>query len=343
MYKEEKTQRGITLIALVITIIVMLILVGVTISMAVNGGLFNYAGKATGETKNAINAEQELANGGIEVDGQWYNSIDEYLETKNGGEKVETISKTESYVGYYADVDGDGTVDGVIYADLLKPIENGNYYGYNYSYGEEVVSADEVKDYCVSGTYDGDFNEEGEPKEVLTPTGDGEDRFYVMALSDFTQEGNIYCWYYNAYDNEDTELVTEDGFGTGKTNTITMIEKWNESAFGTQNGDSLHKDVWGAIDEMSNEGWFIPSATEWFTFFGELDVSYTYDEYDNTIFDYSLSSSYWTSTQGPAFYEDWLTPGSACFISLESGFRAGGEYDEYATNLPRQIRLSTTF
>ena len=57
-----KGSKGITLIALVITIIVMLILVAVTITMAVNGGLFTYAGRAKGETKNAINAEQELAN-----------------------------------------------------------------------------------------------------------------------------------------------------------------------------------------------------------------------------------------------------------------------------------------
>ena len=82
MYKKVKTQNGITLIALVITIIVMLILVGVTISMAVNGGLFDYAGKAVGETKNVLNAEQELANGKIQVDGKWYASINDYLKGK---------------------------------------------------------------------------------------------------------------------------------------------------------------------------------------------------------------------------------------------------------------------
>ena len=80
--KNVATSRGITLIALVITIIVMLILVAVTITMAINGGLFNYAGKATGETKNEINKEQELANGRITVDGKLYNSIDDYLAGK---------------------------------------------------------------------------------------------------------------------------------------------------------------------------------------------------------------------------------------------------------------------
>ena len=48
-----KNHNGITLIALVITIIVMLILVAVTISMAINGGLFGYAGNAARETELA--------------------------------------------------------------------------------------------------------------------------------------------------------------------------------------------------------------------------------------------------------------------------------------------------
>ena len=55
-------QRGITLIALVITIIVMLILVGVTITVAVNGGLFNYAGRAGRKTNEEIEKEQQLAS-----------------------------------------------------------------------------------------------------------------------------------------------------------------------------------------------------------------------------------------------------------------------------------------
>lgn len=56
-----KKEKGITLIALVITIIVMLILVAVTISLAVNGGLFGYAGKATRETEKAKKDEQNWA------------------------------------------------------------------------------------------------------------------------------------------------------------------------------------------------------------------------------------------------------------------------------------------
>ena len=80
--KKLKTKNGITLIALVITIIVMLILVAVTISMAINGGLFEKAGKATEDTRNAMDAEQQLADGRIQIAGKVYESIDDYLAEK---------------------------------------------------------------------------------------------------------------------------------------------------------------------------------------------------------------------------------------------------------------------
>ena len=91
--KKLKTQKGITLIALVITIIVMLILVAVTISMAINGGLFEKAGKATGDTRNAMDAEQQLADGRIQIAGKVYESIDDYLA---GKEAVLDYDKTKT-------------------------------------------------------------------------------------------------------------------------------------------------------------------------------------------------------------------------------------------------------
>ena len=63
-----KEKNGITLIALIITIIIMLILVAVTIMMAVNGGLFGYAGNAAKDTELAKNAELGLSNGGVTID-----------------------------------------------------------------------------------------------------------------------------------------------------------------------------------------------------------------------------------------------------------------------------------
>ena len=91
--KKLNKQNGITLIALVITIIVMLILVAVTISMAINGGLFEKAGKATGDTKNVMDAEQQLADGRIQIAGKVYESIDDYLA---GKEAVLDYDKTKT-------------------------------------------------------------------------------------------------------------------------------------------------------------------------------------------------------------------------------------------------------
>jgi len=53
-----KNQKGITLIALIITIIVMLILVGVTINVALNGGLFQKADDAKNLTQLALDKEE---------------------------------------------------------------------------------------------------------------------------------------------------------------------------------------------------------------------------------------------------------------------------------------------
>ena len=59
-----KNQKGITLIALIITIIVMLILVGVSVTVALNGGLFETAQDTVDRTKAA--RDEELL---IDADG----------------------------------------------------------------------------------------------------------------------------------------------------------------------------------------------------------------------------------------------------------------------------------
>ena len=79
---KARQNKGITLIALVITIIVMLILVAVTISMAINGGLFDYAGKAVSDTQNAIANEQELTK--LEANMTVDELIDKYTGTTKG-------------------------------------------------------------------------------------------------------------------------------------------------------------------------------------------------------------------------------------------------------------------
>lgn len=205
-----------------------------------------------------------------------------------------TISKKQSFVGYYADTNGDGTVDGIIFADLAvggsgtwNPSGESwaNSTG-TYSYG--TIPADELKDYVISeGKYSGKFGE----KPIVKAVGNGKDRFYVMALENI--DSSTYTWYANAYNNgnglmTDYASTTSPNFGTGKANTATMINKWNNQAYGPQNTRDGYKDLWSKVSAGS---WFVPSKMEWATFAGELGV--TKANYSSL----GLSSWYWSSSQ----------------------------------------------
>ena len=62
MKSKLEKQKGITLVALVITIIVLLILAMVSIKIAIDGGLITKASKAT--DTHAIGAEEEAITTG---------------------------------------------------------------------------------------------------------------------------------------------------------------------------------------------------------------------------------------------------------------------------------------
>ena len=81
--KKLRNTKGITLVALTITIIVMLILVGTSLTLALKGELFGHTAKAVEETKNEVNKEQNLDSGVILIDDDEYNSYDEYLTLKD--------------------------------------------------------------------------------------------------------------------------------------------------------------------------------------------------------------------------------------------------------------------
>lgn len=174
--------------------------------------------------------------------GNW--SMQTLVFTQNTENDSGIISQNQSYVGYYADVDGNGTPDGVIYADLAVS-KSGQWTNSDGTYS--YTAKTNTKDYYISQTnYEGPFG----TKDVLTAIdGEGEDRFYVMALEDFNT-GTRYCWYYAAYGNmDDYATATSLDFGTGKANTEAMIAKWNSSVYGAQNDNGTYLDMWGAIQD----------------------------------------------------------------------------------------------
>ena len=83
----------------------------------------------------------------------------------------------DSGVGYYADTDGDGTPDGIIFEDFKKG-GSGSWGGTSYT----VSTVTGLKEYYISQTnYKGPFG----TKNVLSARGSGNARFNVMALSDY--------------------------------------------------------------------------------------------------------------------------------------------------------------
>ena len=75
-----KDEKGITLIALIITIIVMLILVATTISIVLKTDLFKVTETATKDWKIAQNNEKNLGSEKITINGKEYNGFDDYIK-----------------------------------------------------------------------------------------------------------------------------------------------------------------------------------------------------------------------------------------------------------------------
>lgn len=91
----RKSSKGITLIALIITIIILLILAGVTIAQLTESGLFNKAKLAEQKSENA-QLKEELTL------GEYENTIGEYI---NGTRNVNAnnYSTNETEIGTWID------------------------------------------------------------------------------------------------------------------------------------------------------------------------------------------------------------------------------------------------
>lgn len=270
-------------IIVVFVIIVLLLIVGGIKSIDNNGKV-----KGTGFTNIVGNTYSDAID-------KFKNHYDDAMAIKSGPNGEPLISTTESQVGKYADIDGDGTVDGIIFADLLfggsgiwndydATISWANTHG---TYVIPTIDKKDSKSYYVSQKkYN---NKLGGTADVLTPIGVGNSRFYIMSLSNLS---GAYVWYNAAQGNmSDYATTTSQKFGTGRQNTLNMIEKWNNKAYGEQNNNSKYTDIWGEVQEQVANGWFVPSRQEWAAFAGQLGI--TKSNYSSK----DLSRLYWSSSQ----------------------------------------------
>lgn len=115
--KEQKLRRnqgknnakGITLIALVVTIIVLIILAGVSISMVVgDNGIITQAQRAERETANATVASEEQMNELVDELNGYLIENEEDEEISGIFEEVVASTNYGDYVDYPIDLNGDG-------------------------------------------------------------------------------------------------------------------------------------------------------------------------------------------------------------------------------------------
>ncbi len=118
---QNRNEKGITLVALIITVVVMLILAGVAIAAVVDGdGLFNKARETSEVYENAVREEGDTIQSMI-------NQIDEYLVGKNppvGEEIIENpinqiVNVNQTYSGGTT-----GSYNDPIIPKGFKPVEN---------------------------------------------------------------------------------------------------------------------------------------------------------------------------------------------------------------------------
>ena len=94
----QNRNEGITLVALIITIVVMLILVAVSVNVVIKSNLIGTAEKTVNKYKTA--SEEEGNNGVIEIDGKKYNSIEDYMAGKEKLPDVEAGVRAETNSNY---------------------------------------------------------------------------------------------------------------------------------------------------------------------------------------------------------------------------------------------------
>ena len=126
-------NEGITLVALIITIVVMLILVAVSVNVVIKSNLIGTAEKTVNKYKTA--SEEESKGGVIEIDGKKYNSIEDYINLSSinipGGTRV--TESTEYKVGdktaiipagfTVSGIDSERTIDGGLVIYLIPEEE----------------------------------------------------------------------------------------------------------------------------------------------------------------------------------------------------------------------------
>lgn len=234
-----------------------------------------------------------------EYGGEYPIKVSDIYSKNTNQEEGTTASPTESYVGYYADIDGVEGVDGIIFIDLVSGAQGDGQWGDNWGkYTIDTINSSEAKEYYISEETYRPEGTEFEEKPIIkakniASNANKKDRFYVMSLKEEVggkitknadgtktiENSPYFCWYDDAFGKltRSESYSTDLAIGTGKTNTQQMIADWNNdtATYGVQD-DGSYIDIWGHIPSTRNDDgtytvkWFVPSRVEWSAFAGEV-------------------------------------------------------------------------
>ena len=181
----------------------------------------------------------------------------------NYNEKTATYTVTvknpaftaNSGVGYYADTDGDGTPDGIIFADF-KNGGSGSWGEYSYT----ISTVTGLKEYYVSKTnYNGPFG----TKNVLSARGSGNARFNVMALSDYNNSAK--------YTFTDARSITSGDWSIPTIDTWLMFAGQLGITTSNYSGYGLKATYWSSNDihdDIRSYGFYVNFSN------GRTDIDY---------------------------------------------------------------------
>ena len=325
--KKFKNKNGITLIALIITIIVMLILVAVTITIAVNGGLFNYAKKASVDTNTRMAEEQMLADGKVHIDNVWYASIDDYINSGEGFSDyyTETTEYKENNVtvAYIPAGFAVGVTSGIntVAGGLVIQDKDGNQFVW---IPVDAETAEEFEDLRTSS---GNYN------EPFTNAEEWETEEYDEMVASVVEHGGFYIGRYEAGipTTENYRVYNENGTDTSKVVVQRDCYPYNYVGWGASmtdytstvtseydnddiNGNYVYDDEWnvgnGAVYLSKNMYKNSSSVTSTLVYGVQWDAMLTFlektSETDSTSWGnyYNNTGNTWNITRSTAKYSE---------------------------------------
>ena len=235
-----RKNKGITLIALIITIVVMLILVAVSVNIIINSNIIGQAEKAAEGYKIAY--EQEANGGEIEINGKKYGSVEEYLAGKEKLPEIEAGTRATEPSEYKSNnktavIPAGFTVSGISTEQSI----DGGLVIYDIPEGTTVnwTNPDSVKtQYNQFVWIPVEVNKTTEPKDTETSIASFKRSVWqdnarvannAQSSTSFPSSSySSWSYYTEPYSSDDSDY---DGTGTGKTGISAQITELTKSIY----------------------------------------------------------------------------------------------------------------